>query len=374
MPVRRALPLICLLPAAMAGAVAYVSSMSAGQAAVDAVGALIGTAAAVALAGAAAPMPRRRAALVYGGTATALAVLVVTGLWPGSYAPWGAATSWVLIVLAGLVAARARSAAGVTVAVLLAAAAVAATARLAAGGDLDAALLTALPAVVSVALGLVVRAQRRQLAAERVAAAAEQRARIARDLHDTVAHEVTGIVVLAQAAAQIAPPEVAPALIGIDQSGRRALDRIRELVARLRTDPVDHAPVRAVVERFRATTSARVDAAIDDDLDRAPVAQSPAMQAVTAVVTEALTNVRRHGGRVTQVRIDLRRTAGAIAVTVTDDGDGDSASAVGSGGGNGLADLSARITDLGGTLTAGREDDRWRVRATVPENTGRGRR
>ena len=114
------------------------------------------------------------------------------------------------------------------------------------------------------------------------------------------------------------------------------------------------------------------------DLDRAllPVVPSEVGTTVYRVVTEALTNVRRHAPAATTVRTTVRRAPGpAVAVSVVNDwppGGGQPRSPRGwRSGGFGLAGLRERVHVLGGTLTAGADPDGWRVAASwpIPDDT-----
>ncbi|MET8090852.1 histidine kinase [Micromonospora sp. NPDC005220] len=204
-----------------------------------------------------------------------------------------------------------------------------------------------------------------------------QRVALSRELHDFVAHDVSGIVALAQAARFVAdtdPGRALEALARIEAAGLQALQTMDRTVHMLRhlSDQPDApaaatpglADLPALLTRFNDTV--RVDADLDPDL----VAVVPPEVGATAfrLVTEALTNVRRHAPTATTVEATVRRTSGsALAVTVTNDGPAHRQPARPMpGSASGLADLQERINLLGGSLSAGAYGDGWRVAAVLP--------
>ncbi|GAA3449915.1 sensor histidine kinase [Dactylosporangium matsuzakiense] len=193
-------------------------------------------------------------------------------------------------------------------------------------------------AVAAAAIGLYLRARDRALEAARRA----QRLELAQDLHDLVAHEVTGIVIEAQA------PEAA-SYSRIEAAGQRALAAMDEMVAALRSSRVySFADVPAVVARFGPSAS----------LSIAPgVSLSPAASSVAySVVIEALTNVRRHAAASASVAVALSAT-GVVSI-VSDIAD---IPVTRPGGGSGLRGLADRVAAVGGTFTYGPRDGRWEV-------------
>ncbi|MGI5336438.1 sensor histidine kinase [Streptomyces sp. CA-181903] len=230
-----------------------------------------------------------------------------------------------------------------------------------------------------------------------------QRLELAADLHDFVAHDVSGIVALAQAAQVVheaRPEQVPPLLRQIEEAGVRALGAMDRTVHMLRDGdgglaataraatargadaPVpDDAGARAaayglddvpgVVERFRASGTA--DVRLTDELPPGRRADVPREVAATVhrVVVEALTNVRRHAPGAERVRVVLSCGGGpagsSLSVSVTDSGRGAVPRAGERRGGLGLAGLSERVEALGGVLTAGgRAGGGWEVRAELP--------
>ncbi|MBK3565229.1 sensor histidine kinase [Streptomyces sp. MBT62] len=204
-----------------------------------------------------------------------------------------------------------------------------------------------------------------------------ERLAIAADLHDFVAHHVTGILVQTQVARMMAtsgPADLDPVLSGIERAATEALASMRRTVGVLRDtgpDAADRRPagdlaaVAELVEGFASPVqkvTLRRDPALPDDLPHEVQA------AAFRVVQEALTNVRRHAADAPEVTVGLRRAGRRLEVTVTDDGRGGTQlPAAAHGGGFGLVGLTERVTALGGELRAGpRAGGGWEVRAVFP--------
>ncbi|MDG9708652.1 sensor histidine kinase [Streptomyces sp. DH10] len=208
-----------------------------------------------------------------------------------------------------------------------------------------------------------------------------ERVAIAADLHDFVAHHVTGILVQTQMARMMAarqPQDLDPVLAGIERAATEALASMRRTVGVLRDTgpeaadrrPVgDLAAVTDLVEGFATPAQQTVlhrDPAVSDDLPHEVQA------AAFRVVQEALTNVRRHAGDATRVTVRLARPGDRLEVTVTDDGHGGTQlPEAAHGGGFGLVGLTERVTALGGELHAGPRGGAdggagWQVRAVFP--------
>ncbi|MER5220491.1 sensor histidine kinase [Streptomyces flaveus] len=192
-----------------------------------------------------------------------------------------------------------------------------------------------------------------------------ERLAIAADLHDFVAHHVTGILVQTQMARMMAttrPDELDPVLAGIERAATEALASMRRTVGVLRdTGPeaVAHRPVgdlaglTELTEGFAAPgqqVTLHRDPALPDDLPHEVQA------AAFRVVQEALTNVRRHASDATEITVSVRldHDHDRLEVRVTDDGRGGTQlPAAAHGGGFGLVGLTERVTALGGELHAG---------------------
>ncbi|MGW0885630.1 sensor histidine kinase [Streptomyces sp. NPDC002671] len=206
----------------------------------------------------------------------------------------------------------------------------------------------------------------------------QQRLELAGDLHDFVAHDVSEIVALAQAARFVAgqsPQAVLDALARIEDAGQRALRSMDRTVHMLRTDEEDDGKRHAaqtlndlpeLVERFAGSTPARVR------LDIAAGASSVRREiAATAyrVVVEALTNIRRHAYDAQEVVVSVGRSADVLTVEVLDDGSGrrPPAGRAEHRSGLGLPGLTERVELLGGTLRAeARQSGGWRLAAELP--------
>jgi signal transduction histidine kinase len=234
------------------------------------------------------------------------------------------------------------------------------------------------------------RLERERDALAQVAAAAE-RARIARELHDIVAHHVSVMVVQADGAAfalERSPDKTREALGAISGTGRQALAEMRRLLGMLRSPAADPelAPVPgtgqlgALLEQTRA---AGVPVSFSQEGTPAASRADGADLAVYRVVQEALTNVRRHGGPGVTAAVTVRYAADGVTVSVTDDGRGaaaplpgaDRASADGAGedgagadsAGHGLHGMRERVELYGGTVTAGpRPGGGYQVTAALP--------
>lgn len=204
-----------------------------------------------------------------------------------------------------------------------------------------------------------------------------ERVAIAADLHDFVAHHVTGILVQTQMArmmAQTQPQELDPVLAGIERAATEALASMRRTVGVLRDTgegaadrrPVgDLAGIADLADGFASPVqqvTLRRDPAVSDDLPHEVQA------AAFRVVQEALTNVRRHAADASHIEVRLRCDAGRLEVSVADDGRGGTQlPAAAHGGGFGLVGLKERVTALGGELHAGpRGGAGWEVRAGFP--------
>ncbi|WP_327692483.1 sensor histidine kinase [Streptomyces sp. NBC_00459] len=236
-------------------------------------------------------------------------------------------------------------------------------------------LLMTLAAGTAVAWGLRTRLLERQRARDIAAVRQRQRLELAHDLHDFVAHHVTGIIVQANAALTLqhtAPEQITPLLENITRSGSEALDSMRRLVRVLREDA--HAGIRpgeVWAELARLVSAFSADEA-EAQLHVAAAARearlAPEVEtSVHRVVQEALTNVRRHApGAAVAVRVDADRHRLRVEVLNTAPAARHPAP-VGGRGGFGLVGLRERVEAVEGTLTAALTDDGgWRVVAALP--------
>jgi signal transduction histidine kinase len=226
----------------------------------------------------------------------------------------------------------------------------------------------------------------RHLLAEQ--ARAEERARLAGEMHDVVTHRVSLMVLQAGALRMTAPDEATrQAAEELRAAGCQALDELRDLVGILRTEPDgDEAPSTPEFATLVAeSTAVGTPAELVEEGDRT-LASPVVGRTAYRIVQEALTNVRKHapGARVTvrvsygeaQVRLEIRNTpspgppAGALADTGSGlglAGTGSGLGLAGTGSGLGLAGLRQRIDLVHGTLRAGpTSDGGFCVAATLP--------
>ncbi|MFE6689393.1 sensor histidine kinase [Streptomyces sp. NPDC057743] len=246
------------------------------------------------------------------------------------------------------------------------------------------ALFALFPVALAAGIGLYLRALDNRRAHAVALARREQRLEVARDLHAFVAHEVTGIVLEAQAAQLVdeADPEESRALLRrIEQAGLRALDSMDQMVTTLReaerrkwgepppTRLYGLADLPELVDRFASMATAEVALSLEDGL--AGALSQEAEDTAYRVVLEALTNVRRHAPGAGRVEVFAGRTADrAVEVRVADDAGPAAPAGPRQGGGTGLAGLDERVGALGGTLNAGPHGPGWRVRCLLPAPAG----
>jgi signal transduction histidine kinase len=223
------------------------------------------------------------------------------------------------------------------------------------------------------------RLEKEREAQAKVAVAAE-RARIARELHDVVAHNVSVMVVQADGAAyvlDVAPEQAKQALETISGTGRQALAEMRRLLGVLRTgepqDSEDYVPqpdveqIEVLVEQVR-----QAGLAVEFDVEGTP-RPLPSGVELTAyrIVQEALTNTRKHGGPEATARVRLVYFDDGLGLLVEDDGRGAAHELYEDGGadgaGHGLIGMRERIGMVGGTLDAGpRPGGGFRISALLP--------
>ncbi|MEU9231834.1 sensor histidine kinase [Streptomyces subrutilus] len=241
-------------------------------------------------------------------------------------------------------------------------------------------LLFSVLTVVVTAYSLLLRLQSVQRVRDLHAVRTAERLELARELHDLVAHHVTGIVVEARAArfTKVSAERAAETFGRIETAGDQALGSMRRLVKILRendegpaapgaaTSPVAGLDdLRDLTERF-ARTGPPVALYIEEGL----ASRLPAHVAATAhrIVLEALTNIGKHAATATAVRIGLRTVPTGLEVRVADDGGHPAPlSENARGGGYGLAGMAERAEALGGSLTAGpTPEGGWLVTARLP--------
>lgn len=244
-------------------------------------------------------------------------------------------------------------------------------------------VIAAVTVVFPAALGLAAHSRalaaeafrERALTAERFREAdarkllAEDRLRTARDLHDSVAHQIAVMNLNAGVASQSLRdrPEVAEsALMTVREAGRSVISSITDLLTGLRAGEGDDAEPRytltdlqVLIEEFRKLSpELTVTFAVADDAETRPV--SPV---VYAVVREALTNAYKHGahGSPVVVRVGLDERASSVEVVNTPSGRTSSSTA-----GFGLRGMRERVTAAGGRVSVRAADGRFTLRAEVP--------
>ncbi len=204
------------------------------------------------------------------------------------------------------------------------------------------------------------------------AAVAEERARIARELHDVIGHSISVMGVQAGAVRRLLAPEQArerEALLAVERVGRDAVEEMHRLLGFLRSNgervtpgtPLTRQRVDDLVAEMRRA-GLKVDLHVDGELDDLPAGRA---LAAFRILQEALTNALRHapGAR---VNASLRRTAAELRIEVADDG-GTRPVTLLDGGGQGLVGMRERAALYGGTLEAGpRADGGFMVVACLP--------
>ena len=223
--------------------------------------------------------------------------------------------------------------------------------------------------------GLREQAERRVQAqlAEGRRAATEERLRIARELHDVVAHSLSLIAVQAGVGSYVAgarPEEAARALASIETTSRVALREMRWLLGVLRDDSAgtDLAPAHGLADvgqLVAGTAEAGVRVQLEIRGTQRPVPPGVGLAAYR-IIQEALTNVVKHA-QTTASRVLVTYTDDALCLEITDDGRGARADAVAASGGHGIAGMRERASLFGGELHAGPLPGRgFRVGARLP--------
>lgn len=202
------------------------------------------------------------------------------------------------------------------------------------------------------------------------AAIADERARIARELHDVLGHSVSVMTIQASAVRRVLAPEQTKerdALMAVEQTGREALAEMRRLVGilRLEEEPPGLAPQPGLGQVPKLVEQAReLGLAVELRVEGEPAPLPPGID-LTAyrLVQEGLTNARKHSdASLTEVR--LRYEPDGLEVEVCDDGKGASAA---EGVGHGLIGMRERVSIYGGEFEAGpRAEGGYRLRARLP--------
>jgi signal transduction histidine kinase len=196
---------------------------------------------------------------------------------------------------------------------------------------------------------------------ERRRIVSDERARLARELHDVVAHNVSLMVVQAGAAAAVfdkRPERARAALDTIQEAGRSALGELRAMLQTLRPDGAELRAPQPGLDQLDALAASIGAAGLAVAVNQAGVARAvPADVSLSAyrIVQESLTNTLRHA-RATRAEVDLRWTDAALHLQITDDGTASPVRALsshGAGAGAGLVGMRERARLVGGSLDAG---------------------
>ncbi len=280
--------------------------------------------------------------------------------------------------------------------------------QVAAAGGVEAALAGVVTAVVVVlsnviatGVGISVRRDREHEGelrawAERNAqlASVSERNRIAREMHDVVAHSLTVMIALSDGAAVVVrrdPGRAAEVLAELSQTGRTALGDMRRVLGVLRQDsstgPAERGPLgRQPLARAPLPAQSGLEVLLDGfrtaGLPLSVTTRGPALPAdpafqltVYRIIQESLTNVLRYGHGVSRVLVQVLHQDPAIRLRISDDGHGSMAPAISVGSGQGLVGMRERAGIYAGTVTAGPgADGGWVVEAVLscPAHAGAG--
>jgi signal transduction histidine kinase len=222
---------------------------------------------------------------------------------------------------------------------------------------------------------LVERAERAERERELVAREQvhHERTRIARELHDVVAHSLTLMVIQASAAQRTHDADAArEAMAVVETTGRSAMQEMRRILGVLRDgdEPLTDRSPQPSLDSLRSLVDGTTDLPVhfelrcaDDAMDGLPAGVELSLY---RIVQEGLTNVRRHAGHVDEVVVSVGRSDDdAVVVEVVDDGRG--AASLPTVDGFGLLGMRERVAVHDGTLLAGpRPGGGWRIKAVIP--------
>lgn len=201
----------------------------------------------------------------------------------------------------------------------------------------------------------------------------DERTRIARELHDVVSHGLSAIVLLSEGAVSVAhsdPDRAADAMRSVRDTGRSAMTEMRSMLSVLRSDDDPFGPqpgladIDALLDQSRAVgiPVTRADRGVPREI------AAGAAAVIYRVVQEALTNVRKHAGDVTGVRVSLCWNDDGVDVHVVDDGRGAFGNDTATGG-LGVIGMRERVEAQGGRVTVGPTGNGYAVHAYLPVPT-----
>lgn len=230
--------------------------------------------------------------------------------------------------------------------------------------------LTTLGIVLLLGVGEAIRAQRqrvtmlrRQIEQLRASEAQAERVRIARELHDVLAHSLSQINVQASVGLHLMekqPEKASEALASIKDTSKTALDEVRSVLGALRSGsgsdvPLVPEPDLARLPGLAASVTAQgIEVSLDDELSHDDV-PAQMQSALYRIAQESLTNVQRHARDAQHASVRLWRDAAAYRIEVADDGHGSVGTS--ESGGRGVLGMRERAELLGGRLTAGPAPD-----------------
>lgn len=226
------------------------------------------------------------------------------------------------------------------------------------------------------ALGATMRLRAREQAQEVDQVRLRERERLARELHDTVAHHVSAIAIQAQAGQAVAeksPDKALETLAVIEEAASQTLAEMRDIVGALRDGEAELAPQKGLADLDRLKESAgphhRVEVELIGDLEDLRPSVGAALY---RMAQEAITNAVRHAKNMSAIWVRVQGDAEQVSLSVTDDGEAAAGGGAGSRG-FGLLGLAERAALLGGRFEAGPGAVRgWRVEAVLPRSPGRG--
>jgi signal transduction histidine kinase len=219
------------------------------------------------------------------------------------------------------------------------------------------------------------RAEQAELLLAQTQRSHEESTRIAREIHDVLAHTLAGLTIQLEATSSLVEQgaDRDTVLARVQRAhalAREGLEETRQAVGVLRGESVPaSAGIEALVAEYRASADAPVELTVDGDPGRLA---GPTGQAVLRVAQEALTNVRKHApGADVSVAVHAGERAGDDVVLLIEDRPSGAGAPIptglaDSGGGYGLQGMRERAALLGGTLDAGAANGGWRVELRLP--------